>query len=1025
MCLAVAVPLCTSCVDTDEIWNKIDELELRLDSLETQLNSQVEAMASLLEDGSTVSSCKKNEDGSYVVTLSHGTKFTVLADGTSYSTLVTYAEVNGKKCWATYGPDGQPVVLKDAAGNAIPVSVEATVEVKDGIYYLMINGVEYPTGIDAAEVVQVFSSCEPLEDASGNVYAIKFTFGDGQEVTVALDGYAGVIFRLSSTNRSVISDYYVGYGETQSFLMETEGVIDYVMQVPDGWRVKEVYDALMDETYLEVTAPVKETVDMGAAVAEGDLKVVSVVEGGKASVSKMYLSTSPFKTYNVSKIKAVVAPYTGIQKFAYGLMYFDDFDKATVISKVTEILTTSADLPAGYNVSDKGIDLMYEDIFGEELDAQKEYVFWVIPALYREETDEEEAGFYVDESMLQTKVIAPISAKIEVSNVTLLDAQVKVRVGGTLSTYAGAIAKSDNALADIAYQINNEIVEPTDVLEYNGPVSEFPSDETSIYLEPATTYIAWVVPVDPEKTTYLASDVIYKEFTTPGITSGGTLTTTVGNFTSTPSSLTATVSSADAAMIYYAYVEDGERTQNASNETKMKKIQESSTFTIARGTSVDAVVKYVRPETEKWLYAVAVGHDGKYGDVVCKSGTTGAVSFNEDIVINFSEAPEIGSDRVTFKIDVTGGTATDFIYWCGLANDQFWTNADFCGGDKSEAEKYLAANPDAPEVLAVMKKNGAVAADGTIKIKDLSLSSDHWFIILAKDASGKYSRAAAKKFTTLAANFGTLVETGSTVWTERKEWIEENIDWHENSFRISSNGNWSSVEYSFGMNIPTDHKAYISCAVPDATKAADIMLEVEEYCMSGYDVPQVTLDENGESIMLPSFTTDSGEEIVWGQFSHVVRHLHGVPEYGYVTYFPSSGHTQATCTHWEDGECSDYADYKKWLSDILSLEWHREWVIEAGNYIYNGDPTHPYSRVTTNEANIADAAQRRLDLYKSYYEGQEPVIFINNGAPIEMIGGGGVDENGDVLASIVVVLVDAAGNYYEPMYFDVPKEYFK
>ena len=1013
MCMAVAVPMFTSCVDTDEIWNKIDELELRLDSLETQLNSQVEAMASLLEDGSTVSSCKKNEDGSYVVTLSNGTKFTVLPDGTNYSTFVTYAEVNGKKCWATYGPDGQPVVLKDAAGNAIPVSVEATVEVKDGIYYLMINGVEYPTGIDAAEVVQVFSSCEPLEDASGNVYAIKFTFGDGQEVTVALDGYAGVIFRLSSTNRSVISDYYVGYGETQSFLMETEGVIDYVMQVPDGWRVKEVYDALMDETYLEVTAPVKETVDMGAAVAEGDLKVVSVVEGGKASVSKMYLSTSPFKTYNVSKIKAVVAPYTGIQKFAYGLMYFDDFDKATVISKVTEILTTSADLPAGYNVSDKGIDLMYEDIFGEELDAQKEYVFWVIPALYREETDEEEAGFYVDESMLQTKVIAPISAKIEISNVTLLDAQVKVRVGGTLSTYAGAIAKSDNALADIAYQINNEIVEPTDVLEYNGPVSEFPSGETSIYLEPATTYIAWVVPVDPEKTTYLASDVIYKEFTTPGITSGGTLTTTIGNFTATPSSLTATVSSADAAMFYYAFLSDvdGDRLKNESNEDKLDEMKKVSSFTSARGTSVNAVLNGLRPETTMWLYAVAVGHDGKYGDVICKSGTTGSVSFN-NLSVSIVEK-NVGSDKASFTISASG--ATEFIYWCGLANDQFWTNPSQCAGTEADAGKYIAANPDAQEIASVMRKNGAIASDGSLTIKDLSLATEHVLVVLAKDASGKYSQAKAHKFTTTAADFGDLVTADTDTRKTTKQWIQDNITWNKSSFKGGNGNGQGSASYSFSIKTPTDLRAYITCYGTEATRTADIMLEIETLCTKS--MPRST--SLPEDVDLPTWKNElDGRDIsTGGMFNYYVTYLHGEPDDGYVTYFPSSGHVN--CASMDNGECTSYKAFKEEMARITSFDYWYEYIKDFANQ-------EKWGRKQSDDAVIVKAAQDYAALYTKYFGNAEPIIYVNNGDALTMrnTNAAGLDEQGNVIDKVTVVLVDANGNYWEPMYINVPN-FFK
>ncbi len=1016
----VLIPMFSSCYNDSAIWEKFDEIEVRLDSLENQLSSQVEAMSALLEDGSTVSSCKKNEDGSYTVTLSNGTKFTVLPAGTSFSSLVTYVTVDGEKYWATYGPDGQQVVLKDGAGNAIPVSVNASVKVKDGIYYLIINGKEYATGYDAEDVVQVFSSCTPLEDASGNVYAVKFTFGAGMEVTVALDGYNGVIFKLSDANSSIISDYYIDYGTTQSFIMESDDVIDYIMQVPDGWRVKDVYDELTGETYIKVTAPVAETVELGAAVAEGDLKVVSVVEGGKASVSKMHLSTDPFKTYEVSKIKAVIKPYTGIQKFAYGMMLVDDFDKAQVVSKVNEIVTTTgAELPDGYNISESGIDLMYEDIFGEELNPEDEYIFWVIPVLYREEADKVEAGFYAEESMLRTLSLAPVSAKIEVSGITLLDAQVKVRVSGTLAMYGGVSLKEENVLAEVAYGINNESIKSVEVLEYNGSVTAFPSADASMDLDPATTYVVWVVPVDPDKTTYVASDVIYKEFTTPSITSGGTLTVTAGDFTTTASTLTSKVSCADAAMIYYAYVEDGDRYKNAENATRFNKLTESSTFTSVRGTSADALLKGVRPETTKWLYAVAVGHDGKYGEVLCKSGTTGSVSFN-DLVVSISEQ-NVGSDEATFTV-TSDGTATEFIYWCGLANDQFWTNANFCAGTEDGASQYLAANPDAPELLAVMKKNGAVAADGTIKVKDLSLGTEHMLVVLAKDASGKYSHAKAHRFTTSAADFGELVVEGTEEWNKARDFITNNITWHKDKF--SRDREFAS--YGFSIKTPTNLTAYITCRGTLATNKEEIMLEVEEECSGMHDVGDynATLTDEEEAKLV--WYDDRGEPHNAASFFNVFETcVHGAPQYGYVTYFASTGHDESNCHTWEDGQCSNYAAALEKYAQRVSLDYWIDWVKNSSNahYYYQGDPNHEYSRPLTDETKINALAQAWVDIYTPYFVGRKPIVYVNDGSAVEMSnpGGKGVDEEtGEVIDKVIVMLVDASGNYYEPMYFDVP-----
>ena len=100
--LAVAVlPMLTSCYDDKAIWDKFDDIENRLDSLENSLNQQFQALNTLIstvDSKTTVTSCDKNADGSYDVTLSNGAKFTVLPDGTDYSALVSVVTVNGVKC---------------------------------------------------------------------------------------------------------------------------------------------------------------------------------------------------------------------------------------------------------------------------------------------------------------------------------------------------------------------------------------------------------------------------------------------------------------------------------------------------------------------------------------------------------------------------------------------------------------------------------------------------------------------------------------------------------------------------------------------------------------------------------------------------------------------------------------------------------------------------------------------------------------------------------------------------------------
>ena len=1032
LCAVLVIPALNSCVDDDALWDKINELEFRLDSLETNLNKQVEALNALTKDGSTISSCKKNSDGSYVIELSNGTKFTVMPEGTSFSSLVSCTVVDGKNCLATIGPDGNPVVLRDVSGNPVPVGTSVEVKIEEGVYYLVINGTEYMTGYDTEDVVQVFSSCTPLSDASGQVYAVKFTLGDGWEVTVTVDGYKGVMFKLSAINNDVLTEYFVDYGQTQAFLLDTKGVVDYVMQIPDGWRVTERVEAVTGDVYLDVTAPSKETVELGAAVASGDLKAVSVVEGGKAAVTRLTLSAEPYKEYNVSSARAVIEMYEGVQKYMYGLSLISDFDQDQIVAKVNELLNTSASLPEGYFMAESGLNKSYEEIY-PTLDIEKDYVFWVVPAIYYEEG--EEAGFYAREDMFRSLSLSPVYAVIECKDVTLLDAALNVKVMGASTIYAGTISMRDDqgnlktaekAIEEVIYGISNGIYEPvTDpaILNYEGAASSFPDPESPLSFEPNTEYMSWIVPVEAGKTQYYVTDVVYTEFKTLEIKEGGNLQVTVGEPVVDYSSISSAVSSDGAALIYYAYLDKstGDRYagETISNLTKWNQINKSENCTVIRGESEVAVIERILPKTTMWLYVAAVGHDGLYGSVKCVEMTTHAYEFNSLSVT--VEPVEIGSDEATFNVSVSGGTAVDYIYWIGRKTSEFYQNV--CGGTRNNAEKFMAANPDASEIADVMDANGKIADDGILKISGLSINKEHVILVLAKDAEGKFSKAGYKLFKTAAIDLGKdYVAEGTDKWNETKKWIEDNIVWHKETFRAAAGGGQGFASYAFDIKTPTDLIAYISCFSPVATELADMIVELETFCTKSRDV----------SVNVPD-----PENLIWYDdrgkvhdaslfFSVYDAYVHGVASYGYVTYFPSAGHNETTCPVWDSGLCQHYEAKKQTFADKMSLDYWKGWVVRNCNYDYLGDPNSEYSYHLTDETKINALAQAFVDAYTPHYKDREPILYINDGSALTITNreAFGLDENKNVVDKITILLKDQAGNYYAPMVIQVPN-YFE
>lgn len=1012
LCLVVVSPSLTSCYDDSELWGAVDELTDRVTKLEADLKAQADAMSSLLSDGSTIAKCEKQTDGSYVVTLSDGAKFKVLPAGTDFSALMTYVEAGGSKYWAVYGPTGEVETLKDAEGKNIPVSVKVDVTVKDGKYFLVINGVEYETGYDVEDLVQVYESCTPHTDASGNVYALTFSFGDGLDVTVSVDGYKGVLFKLENASSvALVSDYFVPYGKTQTFLIDKEGVIEYAPIAPSGWKVVERADKQNGNTYLDITAPSRELVATGAAFAGGDLKAVAIVEGGDATITKLTLSAEPFRTLDMSSTRLVAEPYAGVSKYVYGIVPEDDFDKDAVLANVEDMVVSGSEAPAGYAVAETAVNLSMTEIFGGDLDPEKRYTFFVIPALYDLEA---ESVYYLDPEMLVTYSFGAILTKMSEPVPSLFDAEIAVEVVGTDKMWAGTSVKTDDLFTNIAYSITNGIQEPVSVsLTYSGKASEFPTAEANANVDftPGTTYVTWLVPFDPEKTEYTADDIVYKEFATHPVAQGGALNVTVGDPVVTASTITFPLSAEGAEMIYYAYLTEDEGGRLAAtegmDEYKFELIQESERCTIVKADEVEASVSGLIPESTMWLYAAAVDADGKYGKVTCVSATLEKVKFNS-LTVSYTNV-EIGSDEIEYEIAVTGGTPVRYIYWIGTLNDPFWVK---CGKTRGNAEKYMAINPEDEAITKVMRANGDISADGKIKITGLRLEEDYIMMVLAQDESGLFSKGAYKKVTTLAADLGEVRTEGSDLWNTAKSTVV--LDWIEESFE-SAASQGLMAQYAFNFSCPQDYTAYVMCAsdtyFEDAgfVKMSQIMIEIENFASRKYDDGRTPM-ENGEPLNEPDYYKDG--VLRQGQMMNVYSYyVHGLPSLGFATYFAPDSHGEGNCIYWDEDLGQD-VNYQRALNNIAEHCTLAPYERRAEAFGLSGQEK-------------ADWAQALLEAYLPYYENAEPILLINDGSPLTIRNpyGTGVNDKGVVPDRVIVMLKDRQGNYFEPMMFEVP-DYF-
>lgn len=1012
LALVFVAPFFSSCVDLDEVWNKFDEVEARLDSLETSVNNQILALDNLLSGQIKISECKKNDDGSHAIVLSDGTKFTVYPKSTEYNTLLTYVEEGGVKYWAVYDAAGNITPLTGKDGKKIPVEAELpSVKEVDGEYIITIAGQEYTTGFTVEEVVTVFSAYELLKDDSGNVYAVTFTFGENMKFTVPLVDYKGFSFHIvGDVSATVIKDYYVDYGETSRVLAGMEGVVDYVMQIPDGWRVKEVVNDYTKETYLDITAPKASAVEAGAAVASGELKVVAVIEDGKSMVAKLYLSTEPFKKFMATSSNAVIEKYNGVDKVLYGLSVFSDFNKDALLAGAKDMLNGD-----GKGVSDADVNVALASVLGEELVTSERYVLWAIPVFYKSEG--EDAGYFFKDGLIYVHEFGAVSATVDVNEVLFNDVTVSVKLSGFTSYYGGTDVKSDDLFSEILYQVNNNDMDPyTTPMTYNGSAFSFPDAAANVGLEVVSeeTYVTWIIPVIDGKTEYSEDDIVYKEYTLLGVAAGGTVAVTSGTAEVDCVSINVPLSAENGTRIYYAWLT--KRTASRYNDDTLRSEYLLANGKCIEGTSVTAVAEGLDPDTDMVLFAMATDAKGKYGEVLVENYTTEELVYNS---LTVTVTPmDLGGNSASCGVSVSGGEVVEYVYWVGRETDQFWLDrkGSTTLDKKNDAQKYIALYPDNTDVKRAMSAHKL--ENGVLQMVDLKTESTYFMIILAKDSSGKYSKAGYWQFTTLAADLGNVVKEGTAEWEAVKSQV--NIQWHENSFTAAENSNMSAF-YSFDITVPSNLTAYILCASeeyfesnPDTQTIAGKILDIEGQCSRKYDAGRVAIGANGEYVQEPNWIDDAGKEHTGTLLNIYNFYVHGYPTNGFATYFANNSHGEGNCTSWEDGACSNYAYAENHIKNHLTLDYYVEYVkTNRGAYC-------------TKQDVIQKAAQDLLEAYTPYYKDAKPLIYINDGSPLymEQHYASGVNNDGEVMDDVYIVFKDTAGNYYEPMSFDVPN-YFK
>ena len=803
LCAAMALPFATGCTtieeyDDSEIKDQIDLIINKLYELEQKMNAEIQALKDMLAGKVMITSVSTDAaTGITTVTLTNGSTLELYPekDLKSFVTYITLSD--GVSYWAYIDENGKKQLFLDENGEAIPVISDVPeVVVKDGETYLKIGGVEYPLSGNS-----VFSDYELITDElTGEVYAVTFTFGDGMSFTVTVEGACGFFFvKPSGWSTVAIQDYYVASGMTERVQVDARGVVDYVLQIPDGWRVKEYKDIYMGTMYFDVTAPSAELIKNGAAAADGDLKVVAVLEGGKATVAKLYLSTSPFKEFSVSLGKADVKMYNGLQKFVYGVCEASKFNELTILPTAQSLLT-AYDYPAGYGVSDYDLEgVSVEEIAGKELVTGVQYMFWAIPAIYFESNDD--AGYFLKSGTFVKQAFSYASVEFEVGNESITDAQLVMDLKGVNAYFAGVAAKEDFMIEDIVYNLNNPgyYTARTSPMTYEGSVFEFAGVEA----QKATEYVAWIVVAEDGKT-YSEADVVISEFETLDLVAGSSVKVVADNVKETSSDIEISLTATGAETIYYTYLTKSEAARYATEDDKVsylfgKGVSVNGTSAVAKASDVIET----SPATDYVLWAVASDASGKYGALTVIECKTKGVAYN-DIKVSLTLEK---NDPGNVVIGVAAEGAAGYLYWIGRTADNVWKSPSYLGGSAAKAQQYMAENAGHERFTKVMETYPVV--DGKITMTDLTAGTNYVIVLMAEGEDGTYSNAVELKFTPRSRAVGNVVLSSDPKW----EAARPEIEWNKAMFEAAAG--LMSGQYGFNVTVPQGFTAYVLAGTDD------------------------------------------------------------------------------------------------------------------------------------------------------------------------------------------------------------------
>lgn len=728
-----------------------------------------------------VTNVTKNTDDDVVITFTDGTKVTIPT--TPQESLVTVVEVDGVKYWAVI-EDGVAKSLEVPVGH---VDVKFQVNEDNCLLFSVDGGATWQeTGAyvadDADSLIDFYQG--ETDEMDWDTY--EYIKEDFYTVVFGGETYYLPIYKVDNSVVALkAGKTYFSYGEVKVVdVVLSEITSMYVMSKPDGWRAKLdgkklTVTAPAEANVASGVAEADGEVLLHCTTSEGKCKVavlavattpgfsLTLAEDGTLTIvnplvvsqinhmgdtitdfNDAYVGLAELAAFEADPIAYVSGIQDNDDAMWYGLSnwkmnsaeYDDDWNMIYKIGGAYTPVTYEVDVIV------TTVPEMYADwTYGDEIPATP-FVVWACPM--------DESGMPRVADLVYAYYYPSIKATITEVAASTSDVEVSVSVIGTDNYYVGLVADEQlygfpideymqmqegpfgyfqmalqYGMADYAFQkmgtqfggeFGEQMTETitASMLNYGQP------------LMPNTHFYMWVFPVvdgvELADYTYEKNlkPYIY-EFTTAGLTAGGSATVEFGEESLSFSAMNVEVASEGATMIYYnwfdtdtynAFVDDAAITEALLNEGYV--------IGDEMGTAVNQ--NKVTPGAEFFLVALAVDADGKYGEVNSKRYAAPELTFSETFKASFGEFESsvyYSGYRYNFPINVEGGEAAKYYY--------VWSETEY-------TDEQLANLPLSYEYDYNFKNTTNVAA-GQLAGMYANASSTYYLAVVVESTTGELS----------------------------------------------------------------------------------------------------------------------------------------------------------------------------------------------------------------------------------------------------------------------------------------------